>query len=146
MTFRALLVEKDEGDAVSAAVQNLDDARLPDGDVTVAVEYSTLNYKDGLCITGKGGLVRTFPHVPGVDFAGTVEASDDSRYRPGDRVVRRRGLVGRIRDPREGESRLARAPARRDFHAAGHGDRHGRPDRDARRLGAGESRPFAETR
>ena len=66
MTFRALLVEKDESGAVSAAVQDLDDARLPDGDVTVAVEYSTLNYKDGLCITGKGGLVRTFPHVPGV--------------------------------------------------------------------------------
>ena len=96
MTFRALLVEKDESGAVSAAVQDLDDARLPTGDVTVAVEYSTLNYKDGLCITGKGGLVRTFPHVPGVDFSGTVEASDDPRYRPGDRVVLTGWRVGEV--------------------------------------------------
>ena len=96
MMFRALLVEKDESGAVSAAVQDLDEARLPYGDVTVAVEYSTLNYKDGLCITGKGGLVRTFPHVPGVDFSGTVEASDDPRYRPGDRVVLTGWRVGEV--------------------------------------------------
>ena len=96
MTFQALLVEKGAGGAVSAAIQELDDSRLPDGDVTVAVEYSTLNYKDGLCINGKGGLVRTFPHVPGVDFAGTVEASDDPRYRPGDRVVLTGWRVGEI--------------------------------------------------
>lgn len=87
MTFKALVVEKAEDGVVSASVQELSDDRLPDGDVTVAVEYSTLNYKDGLCITGKGGLVRTFPHVPGIDFAGTVEASADPRYRPGDKVV-----------------------------------------------------------
>ncbi|MBB3976815.1 acrylyl-CoA reductase (NADPH) [Rhizobium azooxidifex] len=87
MTFRALLVEKGEDGTVSASVQELADDRLPDGDVTVAVEYSTLNYKDGLCITGKGGLVRSFPHVPGIDFAGTVEASTDPRFRPGDQVV-----------------------------------------------------------
>src|SRR6218665_4027749 len=87
MTFQALLVEKAADGAVTASIQTLDDTRLPDGDVTVAVEYSTLNYKDGLCINGKGGLVRTFPHVPGIDFAGTVEVSDDPRYRPGDRVV-----------------------------------------------------------
>ncbi len=85
--FRALLVEKDEDGAIRASVQNLDEARLPDGEVAVAVEYSTLNYKDGLCLTGGGGLVRSYPHVPGIDFAGTVEASDDPRYRPGDRVV-----------------------------------------------------------
>ncbi len=85
MTFQALLVEKGADGAVSANIRELEDSRLPDGDVTVAVEYSTLNYKDGLCINGKGGLVRTFPHVPGVDFSGTVEASDDPRYRPGDR-------------------------------------------------------------
>lgn len=87
MTFRALLVAKGEDGTVSASVQELADGRLPDGDVTVAVEYSTLNYKDGLCITGKGGLVRSFPHVPGIDFAGTVEASADPRFRPGDQVV-----------------------------------------------------------
>jgi len=96
MTFQALLVEKGGDGAVSASVQEIDDARLPDGDVTVAVEYSTLNYKDGLCINGKGGLVRTFPHVPGVDFAGTVEASEDPRYRPGDRVVLTGWRVGEI--------------------------------------------------
>ncbi|PSK87887.1 acrylyl-CoA reductase (NADPH) [Limimaricola soesokkakensis] len=85
--FKALLVEKDEAGATHASVQELDDARLPEGDVTVAVEYSTLNYKDGLCIGPGGGLVRNYPHVPGVDFAGTVEASDDASYKPGDKVI-----------------------------------------------------------
>ncbi|WP_415143930.1 acryloyl-CoA reductase [Limimaricola cinnabarinus] len=85
--FKALLVEKDEAGATHASVQELDDARLPEGEVTVAVEYSTLNYKDGLCIGPGGGLVRSYPHVPGIDFAGTVEASEDDRYAPGDKVV-----------------------------------------------------------
>lgn len=87
MTFKALLVEKDDEGKTSASVQDLDESRLPDGDVTVAVDYSTVNYKDGLCIGPGGGLVRTYPHVPGIDFAGTVEASSDSRYKPGDKVV-----------------------------------------------------------
>ena len=85
--FKALLVERDEAGATHASVQELDDARLPEGEVTVAVEYSTLNYKDGLCIGPGGGLVRSYPHVPGIDFAGTVEASEDDRYAPGDKVV-----------------------------------------------------------
>ena len=85
--FKALLVEKDEAGVTSASVQELDDGRLPDGEVTVAVEYSTLNYKDGLCIGPGGGLVRSYPHVPGIDFAGRVLVSDDARYKPGDRVV-----------------------------------------------------------
>ncbi|MCB1394519.1 MAG: oxidoreductase [Rhodobacteraceae bacterium] len=85
--FKALVVEKDEAGATHASVQTLEDDRLPAGDVTVAVEYSTLNYKDGLCLTSGGGLVRNYPHVPGIDFAGTVEASDDPRYRPGDTVI-----------------------------------------------------------
>jgi acrylyl-CoA reductase (NADPH) len=68
-------------------VEELPDDRLPPGDVTVAVEYSTLNYKDGLCLGSGGGLVRVWPHVPGIDFAGTVEASSDPRYATGDRVV-----------------------------------------------------------
>lgn len=85
--FRALVVEKDEAGATHAAVQDLAEDRLPAGDVTVAVEFSTLNYKDGLCIGPGGGMVRSYPHVPGIDFAGTVESSDDPRYRPGDRVV-----------------------------------------------------------
>lgn len=94
--FKALVVEKDEAGATHAGVQTLDDSRLPDGDVTVAVEYSTLNYKDGLCLTSGGGLVRSYPHVPGIDFAGTVEASDDPRYRPGDKVVLTGWRVGEV--------------------------------------------------
>ena len=58
-----------------------------DGDVLVAVEYSTVNYKDGLCLGGKGGLVRNYPHIPGIDFAGEVVDSKDPRYAPGDKVV-----------------------------------------------------------
>ena len=86
--FKALIVDKAEDGTVTQAVETIDDERLPaDGDVTIAVEYSTVNYKDGLCIGGKGGLVRNFPHVPGIDFAGSVETSDDHHYRPGDKVV-----------------------------------------------------------
>jgi acrylyl-CoA reductase (NADPH) len=85
--FKALVVEKAEDGTTRAAVQSLAEDRLPEGEVTVAVEYSTLNYKDGLCLGSGGGLVRTWPHVPGIDFAGTVESSADPRYRPGDRVV-----------------------------------------------------------
>ncbi len=86
--FNALVVEKDEESGkTSATVEQIGEDRLPDGEVTVAVEYSTVNYKDGLCIGPGGGLVRNYPHVPGIDFAGTVEASDDDRYKPGDKVV-----------------------------------------------------------
>jgi acrylyl-CoA reductase (NADPH) len=86
--FRALLLEKDAEGAAKALVRELDDAALPAGEVTVAVEYSTVNYKDGLCLSATGGgLVRTYPHVAGIDFSGTVEASDDARYKPGDKVV-----------------------------------------------------------
>ena len=87
MTFNALVVEKDDNGKTSASVQRISEDRLPDGDVTVAVEYSTLNYKDGLCIGPGGGLVRKYPHVPGIDFAGTVEASADDRFGSGDRVL-----------------------------------------------------------
>jgi acrylyl-CoA reductase (NADPH) len=95
--FKALVVRKTEDGAVSQAVEELDEAALPDGDVTVRVEYSTLNYKDGLCMHGKGGLVRAYPHVPGVDFSGVVEHSADPRYQPGDRVVLTGWRVGEIR-------------------------------------------------
>ncbi len=94
--FNALVVEKDGDGVTSAAVRQLTDDQLPVGDVTVAVEYSTLNYKDGLCIGPGGGLVRTYPHVPGVDFAGTVESSDDARYQPGDPVVLTGWRVGEV--------------------------------------------------
>ena len=88
MAFNALVVTKDDDSGkTSAAVEQIELDRLPQGDVTVAVEYSTVNYKDGLCIGPGGGLVRNYPHVPGIDFAGTVETSDDDRYKPGDKVV-----------------------------------------------------------
>ena len=70
--------------------------QLPEGNVTVAVEYSTVNYKDGLCIGSGGGMVRNYPHVPGIDFSGTVEASDDDRYSPGDKVVLTGWRVGEV--------------------------------------------------
>ncbi|MCL3882480.1 acryloyl-CoA reductase [Marivita sp. GX14005] len=86
--FNALVVEKDESSGKThAEVKELSSEDLPPGEVTVAVEYSTLNYKDGLCIGPGGGLVRSYPHVPGIDFAGTVETSEDDRYAPGDKVV-----------------------------------------------------------
>ena len=85
--MRALLVKKDADGAVSVAVQDVPEDRLPPGNVTVAVEYSTLNYKDGLCLGSGGGLVKTWPHVPGIDFAGTVAASDDPRWTTGDKVI-----------------------------------------------------------
>ena len=86
--FDALMVSKDvETGKTHAEVTQIDLDRLPEGDVTVAVEYSTVNYKDGLCIGPGGGLVRKYPHIPCIDFAGTVEASDDDRYKPGDKVV-----------------------------------------------------------
>ncbi|MBS0565456.1 MAG: oxidoreductase [Proteobacteria bacterium] len=94
--FRALVVEKAADGTTRAGVQMVDDSRLPEGDVTVAVEYSTLNYKDGLCLGSGGGLVRRWPHVPGVDFAGTVSDSTDPRHRPGDRVILTGWRVGEV--------------------------------------------------
>ncbi len=87
--FNALLVEKDEETGkASASIRQISVDDLPHGEVTVAVEYSTVNYKDGLCMSANGGgLVRNYPHVPGIDYAGTVEVSKDSRYKPGDKVV-----------------------------------------------------------
>jgi acrylyl-CoA reductase (NADPH) len=85
--FNALMVKKDDDGKTSAAVEQISEDQLMDGNVTVAVEYSTVNYKDGLCIGPGGGLVRKYPHIPGIDFAGTVETSSDSRYKAGDKVV-----------------------------------------------------------
>jgi acrylyl-CoA reductase (NADPH) len=84
--FKAILIEKDDA-GYRAELTELDDAQLPEGEVTVRVEYSTLNYKDALAITGKGPVVRRFPMVPGIDLAGTVEASDSASFKPGDRVL-----------------------------------------------------------
>lgn len=95
MSFTALLLDQTD-DGVSAAVTDLDDDRLPEGDVTVAVEWSSLNYKDGMILQGIGRLVRDYPHVPGIDLAGTVETSDDSRFEPGDRVALTGWRVGEV--------------------------------------------------
>ncbi|VXC75299.1 putative oxidoreductase, Zn-dependent and NAD(P)-binding [Burkholderia sp. 8Y] len=84
--FNALLLDKQDDHTV-ASIQSIDESRLPAGDVLVRVDYSTLNYKDALAITGKGPVVRTFPMVPGIDFAGVVEQSTHADYRPGDLVV-----------------------------------------------------------
>lgn len=84
--FRALLIEKDDA-GYRASVQRLDDAALPEGDVTVAISHSTLNYKDALAISGRSPVVRRFPLVAGIDFAGTVQASTDPRWAVGDAVL-----------------------------------------------------------
>jgi acrylyl-CoA reductase (NADPH) len=84
--FNALVIEKDAA-GYRAGVQQVDDSALPPGDVTVRVDYSTINYKDGLAITGKSPVVRSFPLHAGIDFAGVVESSEDARFAPGDRVV-----------------------------------------------------------
>ena len=85
--FEAVVVEKDADGRTRASVRALTLDDLPEGDVTVAVDYSTVNYKDGLCLGPGAGLVRRYPHVPGIDFAGRVEASSDPRYAPGDPVI-----------------------------------------------------------
>src|SRR6201981_2901404 len=84
--FRALVLHEEDGKVVPR-LESLDEARLPSGEVTVRVEYSTLNYKDGMILQGIGRLVRQYPHVPGIDFAGTVERSDSPEFKPGDPVI-----------------------------------------------------------
>lgn len=93
--FRAVLLEKTD-DGVAASVTDIDDARLPDGDVAVRVLYSTLNYKDGLILKGQGGLVRNYPHVPGIDLVGVVEDGGGSAFNAGDRVICTGWRVGEV--------------------------------------------------
>jgi acrylyl-CoA reductase (NADPH) len=85
-TFKAIVIEKSDG-ATRAALTDFDEANLMDGDVTVRVEYSCVNYKDGLAITGKSPVVRRFPMIAGIDFAGTVEASSHPAWKPRDKVI-----------------------------------------------------------
>jgi acrylyl-CoA reductase (NADPH) len=85
-TFKAIRIDKaDKG--TTAALTQFDEAELMDGDVTVRVEWSTLNYKDGLALTGKAPVVRRFPMIAGIDFAGTVEQASHPQWKPGDKVV-----------------------------------------------------------
>jgi len=95
MSFRAVLLNEEDRQ-VSAEVVELDDDRLPDGDVTVDVDYSTLNYKDGMVLGGIGRLVRDYPHVPGIDFSGTVAESSHAGFSAGDRVVLTGWRVGEV--------------------------------------------------
>ncbi len=94
--FKALVLDEADG-KVTPSIQALGDDRLPEGDVVVAVAYSTLNYKDGMIIKGQGRLVRQYPHVPGIDFSGTVIESASPRFTPGDRVILTGWRVGEIR-------------------------------------------------
>jgi acrylyl-CoA reductase (NADPH) len=85
-SFKAIVIEKGEG-GQQVALSDFDAANLMDGDVTVRVEWSTLNYKDGLAITGKAPVVRRFPMIPGIDFAGSVESSNHPEWKAGDKVI-----------------------------------------------------------
>ncbi|CAM6571390.1 MDR family oxidoreductase [Enterobacter cloacae] len=84
--MQALILEQQDGNTV-ASVQALDESRLPEGDVTVDIDWSSLNYKDALAITGKGKIIRNFPMVPGIDFAGHVHSSEDPRFHAGQQVL-----------------------------------------------------------
>ena len=94
-TFRALVLHEDGGKIVPR-LEAVDETRLPPGEVAVAVEYSTLNYKDAMVLQGLGRLVRSYPHIPGVDFAGTVERSDSPEFKPGDPVILTGWRVGEV--------------------------------------------------
>jgi len=96
MGFRALVSRKDADGRVASAVEVLDEGQLPAGDVLVEIEWAGFNYKDALCLTGRGGLVRTYPHVGGIDFAGKVIASEDERYAPGRGVILTGWRVGEV--------------------------------------------------
>ena len=87
MAFLALVVDKNEDGKTSSSIKEISIEDLPEGNVTVKVDYSTLNYKDGLCLGSGGGLVRNYPHVPGIDFAGTVMDSQSGDFNSGDKVV-----------------------------------------------------------
>jgi acrylyl-CoA reductase (NADPH) len=108
VTFRALVLHE-EGGKIVPRIESVEEDRLPPGEVTVAVEYSTLNYKDGMILQGIGRLVRKYPHVPGVDFAGTVERSDSPEFKPGDPVILTGWRVGETQWG--GYAEKARVPA-----------------------------------
>src|SRR5580658_6728242 len=95
MAFRALVLHE-AGGKVTSRIETVDEERLPEGEVTVAIEYSTLNYKDGMILNGLGRLVRAYPHVPGIDFAGAVERSESSAFKVGEKVVLTGWRVGEM--------------------------------------------------
>jgi acrylyl-CoA reductase (NADPH) len=150
-SFRALVLNQAPDRRVSGKIETLPEDKLPTGDVTIAVEYSTLNYKDGLVLTTGGGLVKTWPHVGGIDFAGTVEKSDNPGFKPGDKVVLNGWRVGEL----QWGGYASRARVKGDWlvklpasisPAARHGDRHRRLYLHALRHGAGEASACARPR
>ncbi|MEQ8333631.1 MDR family oxidoreductase [Nisaea sp.] len=94
-TFKAVLLREADR-KVTAAIEQVPVADLPEGDVTVRVAYTTLNYKDGMVLNGIGRLVRDYPHIPGVDFSGIVETSEHPDFKPGDKVVLTGWRVGEM--------------------------------------------------
>ena len=94
MGLRALVVRKENDEKPIASIEIIDVSDLPDSEVLVQVAYSTVNWKDGLCMGQGGGLVRSYPHVPGIDFSGTVLESKDNRFAPGDKVISTGWRVG----------------------------------------------------
>ena len=148
--FKAIVVEKaDKGQTVS--LTEFDEANLMDGDVTVRIGWSTINYKDGLAITGKAPVVRRFPMIPGIDFAGEVEASSHPDWKPGDKVILNGWGIGETHLGAYAEKArvkgqwLVRLPAEHE-RARGDGDRHRGLHRDAGGDGAGAARPQARPR
>ena len=143
--FKAILITRDADKKQSVAIAELSEADLMDGDVTVSVEYTTVNYKDGLAITGKAPVVRRFPLVPGIDFAGTVIASSHPDFAIGDKVVLNGWGVGETHHG----AFARRARVKGDWlvplpggltAARRHGDRHRRLHGDAGGHGAGTAR------
>ena len=148
--FKALLLDKPDGQ-FACTVAELDETRLPAGDVLVQPEYSTLNYKDALALTNKAPVVRNWPMVPGIDGAGVVLESSHADWKPGDRFVHNGWGVGEthwgcLAAARAPEGRLAGQAAGRLHGTPGDGDRHGGLHRDAVRAGAGAQRPEAAGR
>jgi acrylyl-CoA reductase (NADPH) len=126
MTFQAIVARQD-GNQVNTAVETVPDEFLASGDVTVAVEWSNVNYKDAIALAGHN-IIQTFPLIPGIDFAGTVDASSDARFKPGDRVVatgwglsqtQHGGFAQKARVPAEWLVKLAPSISNRDAMAVG---------------------------
>jgi NADPH:quinone reductase-like Zn-dependent oxidoreductase len=138
--FQGILIDKDDS-GYRATLQEINDDQLPEGDVTVRVAYSTLNFKDGLAITGSSPVVRKFPMVPGIDLAGTVEVSGHPDYKVGDQRTQWLGCWRRAlgRTGAEGslEWRLADSAAQGVHRGASDGHRHGGLHGDAEHPGAG---------
>ena len=147
--FNALIIRKDEQQAKpQVALEQADEQQLPEGNVTVRVGWTTMNYKDALAITGASPVVRSFPMVPGIDFAGTVVESSDPAYQKGDQVVLNGWGVGEKHWG--GMAELARVPGewlvplQAPFtQKAGHGHRYRRLHRHALCIGTGKTRHYA---